>query len=389
MELFVLNNKFQRVQPVDRPNSAIWTERYGTAGDVTLMCPLTQYYVDLIVEGTFLALKGSKEVMLLDSVLIENGQLKATGNTLDKFLENRIIRNVVDEATGTRWYGSGGLAVQTPEVQINQAVARLLVAGGNMTDGSIGVDGARQVITNLSIDSSGNNSGLDLDPLAWPEGMMYDVFAQFASTYKVGFRLYLDWAKPDGTYSLKFNAYSGVDRTSDQTIRPLVRFSPDLESLSGVSKLTSIAGYKNVAYVFPPTSLTEASADGTGNPALPATAGIAYATPEAETSIDFDRRTIMETASDITYDSVGGSADTLLKVLNQKAKDLLANNNFVKVVDGEVIPQSKYQFGTDYWLGDIIELDDGFGTLGKARITEFIRSQDKDGERAYPSLTTL
>jgi hypothetical protein len=79
----------------------------------------------------------------------------------------------------------------------------------------------------------------------------------------------------------------------------------------------------------------------------------------------------------------------LQAMLNQKAKDLLANNNYTKVVDGEVVPQSEFKYGTHYTLGDVIELDSGDGLVSKARITEFIRSQDNTGDKAYPTVSVI
>jgi hypothetical protein len=76
--------------------------------------------------------------------------------------------------------------------------------------------------------------------------------------------------------------------------------------------------------------------------------------------------------------------------LDQKAKDALANNNYVKLADGEVVPELTYTLGLDYGLGDIIELRNEDQTLSqKARITEIIRSQDDTGERAYPTLSVI
>jgi len=94
-------------------------------------------------------------------------------------------------------------------------------------------------------------------------------------------------------------------------------------------------------------------------------------------------------ADDITTDKVGGSAAVLLQVLNQRAKDGLANNNYTKVVDGEVVPQAQFQFGKDYGMGDIVELQSLRGDLQRARVTEYIRTQDATGERAYPTISVI
>jgi hypothetical protein len=58
-------------------------------------------------------------------------------------------------------------------------------------------------------------------------------------------------------------------------------------------------------------------------------------------------------------------------------------------VDGETSPISEYKYGTDYKMGDILELESFTGALSKARVTEFIRSQDSNGEKAYPTISVI
>jgi hypothetical protein len=74
---------------------------------------------------------------------------------------------------------------------------------------------------------------------------------------------------------------------------------------------------------------------------------------------------------------------------NQNAADAFANHNYVLAIDGQTSPISDYKFGTDYGLGDIIELEGITGAISKARVTEFIRSQDQTGERSYPTISVL
>lgn len=385
MELYSLDRQFQKQAPIDKFISAIWTERYATAGDITLVTEPSQVLIDLLAEGTFVALAGSKEVMLIENALVENGQLKVTGNTLDLFLNQRLM-NAFQMTAGTRNYYSHGIS-RTPEDWMRAAVANFLVAGGSGANWDLGFDGARQVIPNLSVDySTAVSTGLFIDYL-FEFGPMYDQFVKLCQTYSTGFSLYLDSATPSG-YSLKFKAYFGLDHTSDQNTNKLIRFSPDLESLSGISRVSSIASLKNVAYVYPPDNLVHPG-EGSTDPAMPATPGIAFANPESEESIGFDRRVIMNVATDITLDQINRDAGVLMSVLTQRAKDLLANNTYTKVVDGEVVPQSQYIYGVDYGLGALIELDDGDGTIQNARITEFIRSQDSNGERAYPTVSVV
>jgi hypothetical protein len=59
----------------------------------------------------------------------------------------------------------------------------------------------------------------------------------------------------------------------------------------------------------------------------------------------------------------------------------------VKSVDGEIVPDSQFQYGVDYNLGDVIEVEGNTGVIQTARITEYIRSQDQAGEKSYPTVS--
>ena len=73
----------------------------------------------------------------------------------------------------------------------------------------------------------------------------------------------------------------------------------------------------------------------------------------------------------------------------QRAKDALANNNYVRLADGQIVPQSGYDYGTHFSLGDISELRASSGLPSLARVSEFIRTQDGTGYKAYPTLSVI
>lgn len=367
MDIYTLDRNFLRKDVIDNFNSVIWTERYTKAGDVNLVVPLTRENVAKLPEGRFLALRGSKEVMLIENALIEKNQLKLTGPSITQFLNNRVIRYTAAHAD--RYYNQS----LSPEIMMLALVNDMCIQGIGVS-----VDGPRQIIPGL--DQAIFEGDVTSAPVqfAVPYGPIYDALAQIADTYQLGFQLYLESASAT-VYYLLFRVYKGKDRTSGQSVNDVVRFSPNIDSLTDLKELRSISGYKNVAYAFAPS-----------NPVPGVTqSGVAYADNEAALSTGFDRRVLLVFADDLTTDKVGGSASVLLSVLNQRARDALANNNYTKVVDGEVVPQAQYTYGKHYGMGDIVELQSVSGLLQKARVTEYIRAQDDKGERAYPTISVI
>ena len=68
----------------------------------------------------------------------------------------------------------------------------------------------------------------------------------------------------------------------------------------------------------------------------------------------------------------------------------LADARETAVFDGSINQDlSPYVYGVDYSLGDLVRLVGDYGLDQKARVTEYIRSEDASGFKAYPTLTTI
>lgn len=364
MEVYTLSPTFVTDDVIENFESFIWNERYTAAGDTTLKVPTTTVMKNKLKEGTFLWLPGSQEVMQILSQLDEKGILTATGSSLTSFLGQRIVRNTWNPES-KYWELTG-----TPAQIMTEIVRQMTIAGGMMDGSGILAEGAREIIPELAI---GNVASGDVVTIAVEYGNVYDQVKKIADTFNTGFKMYPTGASELG-YNLIFDTYNGVDRTDEQDVFTPVVFEPASDSLTNVKGLRSIAGYKNVAYAFAPSI-----------PAGAPTYGVAYS-DDSILATGFDRRSLLVDASDVNEIPAG---TTLVDILNQKAKDALANNNYVKLLDGEIVPQLTYKYGLDYNLGDLISLRSNSLESQKARITEFIRSQDRTGERAYPTLTVI
>ena len=355
---------------IDKFTSAIWTERYYGDSEVELVVPPTLDMIQILPVGTFLSLVGSKEVMIINTADIENDKLKVTGTSLLSFLNNRFIRASVAHAD-RYWYISGMTAGQV----LSYIVQNMCISGPYL-DGSVAI-GIPQNLKNLlpipglsikSSDSSGANISIGV-----PFGPVYDALRDIATTYLIGMQITLESAT-DTAYSIQFRSYKGIDRTSGQSVNPVIRFSPLMDTLTDIKELQSIASLKTVVFSFAPS-----------NPGgLATTAGVAQVP-----STGFDLRALMTFEEDITTDMIGGSSATLLALLNQRANNALANNHFAKAIDGQIVPLNQFQYGVDYNLGDLIEVQGNSKIVQTSRVTEYIRAQDQAGERAYPTVAML
>ena len=377
MNIYTLNRKFLRQDIIDGFNSVIWTERYYGDSEVELVVPATTAMIQKLVPGTFLALDGSDEVMILETYNIEAGNLKVTGLSLLPWLNNRFIRTS-PKHDDQYWYISG----MPPGQVLWYIVNNMCVAGSPYLNGTIntGIVNPQQLaIPGLILkdfDKAGGNISVGV-----PYGPIYDALREIATTYEVGMQITLDSAS-DTAYTLAFRTYRGLDRTSGQTLYPPVRFSPQLDSLTDIKELQSIAALKTLVYAFASNNPVDAN-----DVPLATTPGVSALSGTQYTG--FDLRALLVFSSDITTDMVGGSAANLLAVLNSRAKDELNNNRFEKAVDGEIVPANQFRYGVHYNLGDVIEVQGNSEIISTSRVTEYIRSQDEAGERAYPTVAML
>lgn len=388
MDLYTLTDQFLTNEPIDDFVSAIWTERYSVAGDCQLVVPASQELIDKLAPGTHLALRGSKEVMTLETQSIEKNLLTIVGKTLPGFLNERYA-----------WFQKPVTLVDAPKIIdytdttrkpgefIAHVVDKMVINPVPMVNGyaTANLDWPNEIIPHLvlgPIDTSGVAKRLTL-----PIGPLYDGIAEVAAKEGVGISLYLDSANPVTGYVLKFTTYRGKDRTSGQSVYPLVRLVPELDSISDIKEIRSNSTYKNVAYVYYKGVISTHYAE----PSLPPPEGFARRVLITDAEGEpVGRKVTMPSwgiGGGYTYISIGPAEEAAFR--DQHAKDALANHNYIRAIDGQTSPQNDYKFGVDYGLGDVIELEGMTGAISKSRITEYIRSQDKTGEREYPTISVV
>jgi hypothetical protein len=371
MELYTLTRGFFPKEFISEFTSLIWTERYSSAGDVQLVVDPIPSTVAALAPGTLLGLRGVKEIMMVENQSIENGLLTVTGSSLVKFLNQR-------EAwfPNPAYDGTDTTVNLSADYSATETIGQFLADVVNMTVinpiaftsywAPINIDWANDKIPGLALGRIDPNGAAKL--LSFPLGPIYDGLTQLAAGEAEGFKLYLESAQySTSTYVLRFATYRGKDRTRDQTANLMVRFAPQLDSLTNVKEISSFSEYKNTVYVFYKNQVS-----------------VHYIPTLTDTPHGFDRRAIMVDAPDIYLDP-----PHIPPFLDQVARDALANHLYIQAVDGQVSSKNDYVFERDYYLGDIIELEGFSGLISKARVTEYIRSQDQFGEQEYPTLSVI
>lgn len=369
MDLYVVDNTFKKIEPViDGFTSVVWTDRYAAYGEIVLVLPATLDNQAMITEGMFLHTPDSPEIMLVHTVSIKNRIMTVLGCSLVEFLKHRLFRKSWSGAASS-WTTTGANSAGNIINIFMQDLANpaTFLTGGTVLTSGQGTD---EIIPNLTLGTAVSGTGL---VIAVSYGNLYDAIKQVADADALGFTMYPPAI--DGSSAITFKAYRGLDRTTSQSTNTPVIFDPAMDNLSDTEELRSIQGYKNVAWVWPQGITAQNQIE-------------KVYVPGASGLTSWLRRTLMVEASDINVADF--SAPDLADILQARGRDALANNNYVKMVDGQIVPQNAYKYGTDYNLGDIVELRGiTTGISQAARVTEYIRAQDNTGEQAYPTLSIV
>lgn len=435
MEVYTLDSLLRRSQVVDTFETCIWTERLSDFGDFELHIVSTFEMRSLLTVGTRLAINESKRVMTIETVentLDSDGRtmIKCTGRSLEALLAERPNRYGSTSAViDAKWNVTG-----TPANIVRQIFDTICRNNTVQPGDTIPFLVAGSLYPPSTVAEPNN-----VITVALEYGTVYESIKSICDAYNLGFRLVRDLDKTQ----LRFDVYSGNNRTTQQNVFPAVIFSPDLDNLADISELTSVESYRNVAYVYSPVGsaivyIDGASASTTGfqrrvlmvnasDVAYPDRTYTVSAAQDASinvginltantqafrdsmnlllqktrlSTIDVNNINAVNSSSGLTtaqkaditaarnvstaYNSTEDAAVQL--ILTQKGNEELSTMRSLAAFDGEIPQKGSYRYAVDYELGDLTEMRNQDGIANTMRVTEQIFASDSNGDRSYPTL---
>ena len=355
MELSVLNDNLLPIAIADVFDSGIWTDRYCGCGDFEIYTAMNNPLKNLLCIDYYLQFKDSEHTMVVEDHQvksdIENGDhLIITGRSLESIIDRRIIwRQTI--LTGNL---QNGVEKLLNENAINPAdptrkISRLIFEAS--TD---------PIITALTIDAQFTGDNL------------YDAIKKLCSSSKIGFKITLT-----DSGQFVFKLYAGADRSYNQLANPYVVFSPKNENLVNSSSVESKKTLRTVTLVA-----------GEGE-------GIARKTATVEApsggASDLARRETFTDARDVssTVDGRTLTADEYNAQLKQRGSIDLASKIAIKSFEGQANTVRSYKYGEDFFMGDVVQLIDKYGSENVTRVTEMVVSQSTSGISANPTFSTV
>lgn len=355
MEIKVYDTDLNAVAVVDVFDSIIWRDLYSKSGDFEIYTTPSNSTIQTFREDYFLGLSESDRMMIIESLAlntdVETGnQFIIKGHSLESILSRRIIWHQTI-LSGTLHNGikqlleENAISPDDPDRKISRLVFE---------------DSTDPLVTSIPIDQQYNGENL----LA--------VIEELCVANDIGFKITVSLDK-----TFVFKLYAGVDRSFDQITNPFVAFSPELENLINSSYYHSRMGFKTISLV---GGEGEGSDRVTAQVALPGGAGT-----------DLNRRETFTDARDVSsmVDGVQLSASEYNSLLVQRGLLDLLESLPTSSFDGQVDPNVNYVPGIDYFLGDIVQIENEYGLRGKARITEIIYSENLSAKEIYPTFQMI
>lgn len=98
----------------------------------------------------------------------------------------------------------------------------------------------------------------------------------------------------------------------------------------------------------------------------------------------------------VTWKDIFNNFKSVYPRLSKEARDYcpynymsIAENVSITSFEGETETTIMFQYGKDFFNGDIVQIANEYGHETKARILEIVRSEDKDGYSVYPTFKTI
>lgn len=361
MQAYVLNDQFIALAAVDDYISFIWTERYDKCGDFELYMPIGASTIQYLQPDFYLYLEGTDCLMVIEDVVIKSNpedgaRVTVTGRSLESILDRRVI-----------W------GVTSIEGKLQDGIKTLL--DNNVISPSI----ASRKIDNFIFEASDDTyiTGLTLDAVYFGEDL-YETIQSLCETNGIGFKV-----RPDKDWNFVFKLFRGEDRSYDQMANPYVIFSPSFDNLANSNYVETKSGYKTAAMVAGPQESVDDETATDDEKKI-----IVDCVMVKETGIH--RRETFVDASDIptSDDSRSYPDEYIAKCAWEKGYEELQKTAITQALDGEAEITEGFRYGVDFFLGDIVQIENEYGISTTARVSEIVWSHDESGETVIPSFTT-
>ena len=354
-EIHVLKQDFTLAGIVDEFVSIIWKPSYSEVGDFELYIAAESDKMELLRKNRYLVRKRDitvdddenttyQKVMVIQGIELttdtEAGDfLKVTGRELKYLLHSRIVwKQTV--LTGTA----------------EEAIRRLI------TENAIEpTDSKRKIPALVLDDAAGLKDAIEKQVTG---DYLDEAIIEICTNYGYGWEIYIK------NTTMLMRVYKGVNRSYGQAVLPYVVFSNAFENLYNTEYQESVENYANTTLI---------GGEGEGIERVFTTVG--------EENSGMDRYEVFTDARDISSNS--GSDDEIpeeqyKQMLQERGKENLSELAITEGFCGEVLSDTRYKYGEDFYLGDTVTVISEYGIQRDVTVLSALETEDETGEKLLP-----
>lgn len=351
MELQILDQELDTIDVIDEFDSLIWTERYNKCGDFELYAPVSAKLLGIATAGNYARYSGSKDLMIIENHELRTDhdsgiKMLVAGSSLASILKRRLIYGTEillgDLDTNIhRLFDNNVISPEDPNRRIERF--RYIASQDPVVK-------AADIASQHTYDN------------------LYEVIEKRCNETDIGFKVEVT---DDDLFN--FSLYAGVDRSYDQDENAFVVFSPGFDNLLNSEYRFDMRSYANTAVV---------GGEGEGSERIFIHLG---------DDRSMDRYELFVDARDISS-KPGNETLTPEQYRDQLAKrgsEKLIERKTLETFEGEVDATTMFKYGTDFGLGDIVQIENEYNMVGRSRVSEIIFSHTKDKVTTMPKFETI
>ena len=352
MDIYVLNGLYGVEDVIDNYESVIWNVQYYGQGDFQLQLAGTRKNLDAIrvnrylVRGEDMSAGGTfKNVMIVTDMKMnfdadKGWILTVTGKGLKSIVGRRVIWNQ-ENITGN---AETGIRKIITDNIISPAITDRAIQ-------SFELDAVQGFIENIDLQCFGENIADWLESVCTSLGYGWDVYIS--------------------GWKYKFKLYRGTNRSYSQHDVPPVVFSSEFDNLLSSTYSYNMTAYKNVALV---------GGEGEGTAQRTASVGEAAGLGRYELYVD---------GSSVSSNGEIITEEQYTALLKDYGQTMLDATSATQQLEGQIDTTGLYTIDRDYFLGDIVQIENDMGIAAVPRIIGIIYAEDESGVSVLPTFSEM
>lgn len=376
MEIYILNELFEKIGYIDHADSTLWIPRYNDVGECEIYIQCDEYNLSLLQKGYYIHRENEDMLCQIKQVQIEtsieNGDyIIAVGEDMLGILSDRCVKQEITYS-GTV-FGFIKKLIEDNVINPTETVRK---------------------INNIRFDSDNESEFTEtITANAFKEDLL-ELIKKTCKTYNYGIKTKYHY----DTKTLHVRLYKGENKATVES-DTYVEFSPTFSNIISSNYSEDDTNYKNVCYIGYKgedekthlLTLYEGGKEPSGGQRKEIYVDGSGASRDITVEeLEAIYPTGLTTAANGTWyyngtpvaktngDKVTVTDYTYLIIIRKLGLETLAERVKTKEFKGNVDVINTYEYKTDYNLGDIVKVINEYGIEAEARITEIVESEDND-----------